>query len=99
VLRALEEPLRTICANAGDEPSVVVDKVVAGKGAWGYNAATGEYGDLIEMGVIDPTKVARAALQHAVSVAGLILTTDATVAEAPKDEAKKPVPAAQDMDF
>jgi chaperonin GroEL len=99
VLRALEEPLRTICANAGDEPSVVVDKVTAGKGAWGYNAATGEYGDLIEMGVVDPTKVARAALQHAVSVAGLILTTDATVAEAPKEESKKPTPATQDMDF
>jgi chaperonin GroEL len=98
VLRALEEPLRTICANAGDEPSVVVDKVVAGKGAWGYNAATGEYGDLIEVGVVDPTKVARAALQHAVSVAGLILTTDATVAEAPKEE-KKAAPATQDMDF
>ncbi|MCZ4311872.1 chaperonin GroEL [Comamonadaceae bacterium G21597-S1] len=99
VLRALEEPLRTICANAGDEPSVVVDKVVAGKAAWGYNAATGEYGDLIEMGVVDPTKVARAALQHAVSVAGLILTTDATVAEAPKDEKKSAAPAASEMEY
>ena len=99
VLRALEEPLRTICANAGDEPSVVVDKVVAGKGSWGYNAASGEYGDLIEMGVVDPTKVARAALQHAVSVAGLILTTDATVAEAPKDEKKSAAPAAPEMEY
>jgi chaperonin GroEL len=86
VLRALEEPLRQIAANAGDEPSVVVNKVVEGKGNYGYNASTGEYGDLVEMGVLDPTKVARAALQNAASIAGLILTTDAMVAELPKEE-------------
>ena len=86
VLRALEEPLRWITANAGDEPSVVVNKVVEGKGNYGYNAQTGEYGDLVDMGVLDPTKVARTALQNAASVAGLILTTDAMVAESPKEE-------------
>jgi chaperonin GroEL len=86
VLRALEEPLRQIAANAGDEPSVVVNKVVEGKGNFGYNAQTGEYGDLVDMGVLDPTKVARTALQNASSVAGLILTTDAMVAELPKEE-------------
>jgi chaperonin GroEL len=86
VLRALEEPLRQITANAGDEPSVVVNKVVEGKGNFGYNAGTGEYGDLVEMGVLDPTKVTRCALQNAASVAGLILTTDAMVAELPKEE-------------
>jgi chaperonin GroEL len=91
VWRALEEPLRWITANAGDEPSVVVNKVVEGKGNFGYNAATGDYGDLLSMGVVDPTKVARCALQNAASVAGLILTTDAMVAEAPKEE--KPMPA------
>jgi chaperonin GroEL len=98
VLRAIEEPLRAIAFNAGDEASVVIDKVLAGKGAWGYNAGTSHYGDLIEMGVIDPTKVTRTALQNAASVAGLILTTDASVAEAPKEE--KPVtPATADMDY
>ncbi|MDP2399891.1 MAG: chaperonin GroEL [Burkholderiales bacterium] len=86
VLRAVEEPLRQIVANAGDEPSVVVNKVVEGKGNVGYNAATGEYGDLVEMGVLDPTKVTRCALQNAASIAGLILTTAAMVAESPKDE-------------
>jgi chaperonin GroEL len=86
VLRALEEPIRQIAANAGDEPSVVVNKVLEGKGNTGYNAATGEYGDLVEMGVLDPTKVTRYALQNAASVAGLILTTDAMVAETPKEE-------------
>ncbi|WP_327363389.1 TCP-1/cpn60 chaperonin family protein, partial [Caballeronia arvi] len=73
-------------ANAGDEPSVVIAKVVEGHGNFGYNAATGEYGDLVESGVVDPTKVTRTALQNAASIAGLILTTDATVAEAPKDD-------------
>jgi chaperonin GroEL len=98
VLRAIEEPLRAIAVNAGDEASVVIDKVLAGHGAWGYNAGTSQYGDLIEMGVIDPTKVTRSALQNAASVAGLILTTDASVAEAPKEE--KPVaPATADMDY
>jgi chaperonin GroEL len=87
VLRAVEEPLRMIVANAGDEPSVVLNKVVEGKGNFGYNAGTGQYGDLVQMGVLDPTKVTRCALQNAASVAGLILTTDAMVAEAPKEEA------------
>ena len=86
VLRALEEPLRWIVANAGDEPSVVLNKVAEGKGNFGYNAQTGQYGDLMEMGVVDPTKVARCALQNAASVAGLILTTDAMVAELPREE-------------
>jgi chaperonin GroEL len=86
VLRALEEPMRQIAANAGDEPSVVLNKVVEGKGNFGYNAQTGQYGDLMEMGVVDPTKVVRCALQNASSVAGLILTTDAMVAESPKEE-------------
>ncbi len=86
VLRALEEPMRQIVQNAGDEPSVVVNKVVEGKGNFGFNAATGEYGDLVAMGVVDPTKVARFALQNAASVASLMLTTEAMVAESPKDE-------------
>lgn len=98
VLRALEAPLRVIASNAGDEPSVVIAKVLEGKGNFGYDAASGEYGDLVETGVVDPTKVTRTALQNAASIAGLILTTDATVAEAPKDE--KPVPAtAPEMDY
>jgi len=86
VLRAIEEPLRQIVANAGEEPSVVLNKVVEGKGNFGFNAASGEYGDLVEMGVLDPTKVTRYALQNASSVAGLMLTTDAMIAELPKDE-------------
>ncbi|KWC04699.1 molecular chaperone GroEL [Burkholderia ubonensis] len=85
VLRALEEPLRQIVTNAGDEASVVVAKVAEGSGNFGYNAQTGEYGDLVESGVLDPTKVTRTALQNAASVAGLLLTTDATVHEAPKE--------------
>jgi chaperonin GroEL len=91
VLRALEEPLRQIVSNAGEEASVVVAKVSGGSGNFGYNAATGQYGDLVESGVLDPTKVTRTALQNAASVAGLLLTTDATVHEAPKDA---PLPAA-----
>jgi len=86
VLRALEEPLRQIVGNAGAEASVVLNKVVEGKGNFGFNAQTDQYGDLVEMGVLDPTKVARFALQNAASVAGLMLTTDAMVAELPKDE-------------
>ncbi len=86
VLRAIEEPLRQIVDNAGDEPSVVVNKVLEGKGNFGYNAASGEYGDMVEMGVLDPTKVTRSALQNAASVAGLMLTTDCMVAEAPEDK-------------
>src|SRR5258706_2308128 len=80
VLRAIEQPLREIARNAGDEPSVVVAKVLEGKGNFGFNAQTGEYGDLVAMGVLDPTKVTRYALQNAASVAGLMLTTDAMVA-------------------
>jgi chaperonin GroEL len=86
VMRALEEPMRWIAANAGDEPSVVINKVTEGKGNYGFNAQNGQYGDMVEMGVLDPTKVARCALQNAASVAGLILTTDAMVAELPKEE-------------
>jgi len=86
VVRALEQPMREIARNAGDEPSVVINKVLEGKGNYGYNAQTGEYGDMVAMGVLDPTKVTRYALQNAASVAALILTTDAMVAELPKDE-------------
>ncbi|HEX6004882.1 MAG TPA: chaperonin GroEL, partial [Burkholderiales bacterium] len=86
VLRALEEPLRQIVANTGDEPSVVVNRVGEGKGNFGYNALTGEYGDLVQMGVLDPTKVTRYALQNAASVAGLILTAAAMVADSPNEE-------------
>ncbi|HDR9021712.1 TPA: chaperonin GroEL [Burkholderia vietnamiensis] len=93
VLRALEAPLRVIASNAGDEPSVVIAKVLEGSGNFGYNAATGEYGDLVEAGVVDPTKVTRTALQNAASIAGLVLTTDATVADAPKDERAEAAPS------
>jgi chaperonin GroEL len=86
VLRAIEEPLRQIVANAGAEASVVVNKVVEGSGNYGYNAANDTYGDMVEMGVLDPTKVTRSALQNAASVAGLMLTTDCMVAELPKDD-------------
>jgi chaperonin GroEL len=87
VLRAVEQPLREIVFNAGDEPSVVINKVLEGKGNFGYNAQSGAYGDMIEMGILDPTKVTRTALQNAASVASLMLTTECMVAEAPKDEA------------
>jgi len=97
VLRALEEPLRQIVVNAGGEPSVVLNKVLEGKGSFGYNAATEEYGDLIEMGVLDPTKVTRSALQNAASIASLILTTDAMVAELPKDIEKPDVMGEMEM--
>ena len=86
VLRAVEEPLRQITQNAGVEPSVVVNNVAAGKGNYGYNAANETYGDMIEMGILDPTKVTRSALQNAASVAGLMLTTDCMIAELPKDD-------------
>ena len=86
--RAMEAPLREIVSNAGEEPSVVLNKVADGKGNYGYNAQTGEYGDMVEMGILDPTKVTRYALQNAASIAGLMITTEAMVAEAPKkDEA------------
>ena len=91
VLRAMEEPLRQIVANAGDEPSVVVNNVAQGQGNYGYNAQTGVYGDMVEMGVLDPTKVTRTALQNAASVASLILTTDCMVADFPVED--KPMPA------
>jgi len=86
VLRAMESPLRAIVANAGDEPSVVVNKVMEGKGSFGYNAASSEYGDMLAMGVVDPTKVTRVALQNAASIAGLMLTTACMVAELPEDK-------------
>ena len=86
VRRSIEEPLRQIAANAGEEGSIVVQRVRDGKGSYGYNAATNEYGDLIAMGVIDPTKVVRSALQNAASVASLMLTTEALIAERPKEE-------------
>lgn len=84
--RAMEEPLRQIVANAGEEPSVVANRVKEGTGTFGYNAATGEFGDMIAMGILDPTKVARTALQNAASVAGLMITTEAMVAELPKED-------------
>src|SRR5579875_373689 len=84
--RAIEEPLRQIVENAGEDAAVVLNKVREGKGSFGYNAATGEFGDLIEQGILDPTKVTRLALQNAASVAGLLLTTEVMVAEAPKEE-------------
>ena len=94
VARALEEPLRQIVINAGAEASVVVDRVVAGSGAFGYNAATGVYGDMMEMGVLDPCKVTRTALQNAASIAGLILTTACIVAAKPQPPgaAQMPMP-------
>ncbi|WP_330110476.1 chaperonin GroEL [Methylophaga thalassica] len=91
--RAMEEPLRQIATNAGAEASVILNEVAAGTGNFGYNAATGEYGDMIDMGILDPTKVTRTALQNAGSVAGLMLTTEAMIAELPKDDA----PAMPDM--
>jgi chaperonin GroEL len=93
--RAIEEPLRQIVSNAGGDASVVLNAVVEGKGNFGYNAASGEYGDMIEAGILDPTKVTRFALQNAASVSGLLLTTEAMVADAPQDDAA--VPAMPDM--
>jgi len=87
LVRSIEEPLRQIVANAGEDAAVVLAKVKEGKGTFGYNAATSEYGDMLELGILDPTKVTRLALQNAASVAGLLLTTEVMVAEAPKDEA------------
>ncbi|WP_373796009.1 TCP-1/cpn60 chaperonin family protein, partial [Neisseria dentiae] len=92
VLRAVESPLRKIVKNAGGEPSVVVNKVLEGKGNYGYNAGNDTYGDMLEMGVLDPAKVTRSALQHAASIAGLMLTTDCMIAEIPEDK-----PAVPDM--
>jgi chaperonin GroEL len=90
VMRALEEPLRQIVANAGYEPSVVLHRVDDAQGNFGFNALTREYGDLVAMGVLDPCKVARAALQNAASVAGLVLTTDCMIAELPQPKATTP---------
>jgi chaperonin GroEL len=89
IRRACEEPIRQIAANAGEEGSIIVQKIREGKGTFGWNAATGEYGDLLEMGVIDPVKVVRSALQNAASVASLMLTTEALIADRPKDEKKE----------
>ncbi|MEJ2316563.1 MAG: chaperonin GroEL, partial [Gammaproteobacteria bacterium] len=94
--RAMEEPLRQIVANAGDEPSVVLNNVANGEGNYGYNAANGEYGDMVEMGILDPTKVTRSALQNAASVSGLMITTEAMVADEPKDN-DAPAMGAGDM--
>ena len=88
--RAMEEPLRQIVTNAGDEASVVLHNVADGEGNYGFNAATGEYGDMVAMGILDPTKVTRSALQNAASIAGLMITTEAMVAEEPKDDAPMP---------
>ena len=100
--RAIEEPLRQIVANAGEAPDVILDKVASGSGNYGFDAATGEYGDMVELGILDPTKVARTALQNAASVAGLLITTEAMVAELPKEE-KPAMPAGGggmgDMDY
>ncbi|KVZ72705.1 chaperonin GroEL [Burkholderia ubonensis] len=98
VLRALEEPLRQIASNAGEEPSVVLNRVLEQPGNFGWNAASDTYGDLMEMGVVDPTKVTRTTLQNAASVAGLILTTDAVVAELPKEETRPAIPS-QEMEY
>jgi chaperonin GroEL len=92
IQRALEEPMRQIIANAGDEPSVIVNKVKDGKDDYGYNAQTGKFGEMMRMGVLDPTKVTRLALQNAASIAGLILTTDCAIAEAPKKEEPPAMP-------
>jgi chaperonin GroEL len=84
--RSIEEPLRQIVSNAGEDAAVVLNRVREGKGTFGYNAASGEYGDMIEMGILDPTKVTRLALQNAASVSGLLLTTEVMIAESPKEE-------------
>jgi chaperonin GroEL len=84
--RAIEEPLRQIVENAGEDAAVVVNRVKEGKGAFGYNAGTGQFGDMLEAGILDPTKVTRLALQNSASVAGLFLTTEVVIAEAPKDD-------------
>ena len=95
--RAMEEPLRQIVANAGDEQSVVLNKVAEGAGNFGYNAANGTYGDMVDMGILDPTKVTRTALQNAASVAGLMITTECMVAEEPKEEPAMPAGGMGDM--
>jgi chaperonin GroEL len=98
-LRAMEEPLRQIVANAGQEPSVILNKVIEGQGNFGYNAATEEFGDMVAMGILDPTKVTRSALQNAASIAGLMITTEAMVAELPKKEEHSHMPPGGGMDM
>jgi len=103
-LRAMEAPLREIVTNAGDEPSVILNKVLEQSGNYGYNAANGEFGDMVQFGILDPTKVTRTALQNAASIAGLMITTEAMVAEAPKKDAPAPgggggMGGMGDMDF
>jgi len=103
-LRAMEAPLREIVANAGEEPSVILNQVLNGSGNYGYNAANGEFGDMVQFGILDPTKVTRIALQNAASIAGLMITTEAMVAEAPKKDSPAPgggggMGGMGDMDF
>ena len=93
--KAFEAPLRQIVSNAGEEPSVIVNKVIDGKGSFGFNAATSEFGDMIEMGILDPAKVTRTALQAAGSVAGMMITTEAMVTDVPKEDT--PMPPMPDM--
>ena len=97
VLKAIEAPLREIVANAGGEPSVVINKVLEGKGNFGYNAANDTYGDMIEMGILDPTKVTRTALQNAASIGALILTTEAIVSDKPEKAAPAAPAGGPDM--
>ena len=96
--RSIEEPLRQIVENAGEDAAVILNQVKSGKGAYGYNAATGEYGDMLDFGILDPAKVTRLALQNAASVAGLLLTTEVMIAEAPKDDHDHVHPAPSGMD-
>jgi chaperonin GroEL len=98
LLRAIEEPLRQIVRNGGGDASVVLNKVREGGNAFGYNAATDDYGDMVEMGIIDPTKVTRLALQNAASVANLLLTTEAAIAELPKEVKRHSHGMPTDMD-
>ena len=97
IARATDEPARWIASNAGADASVVVDKIKKGKGAFGYNAASDEFGDLIKEGILDPTKVVRSALQNAASVVGLLITTEAMIADKP--EKKKDAPPAMPEDY
>ena len=101
LLRAIEEPMRQIAQNAGWEGSVVVNKVKEGKGSFGFNAASEKFEDMVEAGIIDPTKVARTALQNAASVAALLLTTEAMIAEKPEGKKSAPMPSdyGADMDY
>ncbi|MBU6212241.1 MAG: chaperonin GroEL [Gammaproteobacteria bacterium] len=96
--RSIEEPLRQIVENAGEDAAVILNQVKSGKGAYGYNAATGQYGDMLDFGILDPAKVTRLALQNAASVAGLLLTTEVMIAEAPKDDHDHVHPAPSGME-